>query len=268
MIRLHDADRIRTITLDRPEALNAFNEALYDATTEALIDAAADPGVAVVLLTGTGRAFSAGTDVAEMAEHGRGTATRGRHGFNGLVDQLAAFPKPLVCAVNGLALGVGATMLGYADLVFMSTDARLRCPFTALGVAPEAGSSFTFPLLLGRQRAAWVLMSSEWLTAEECVRIGLVWRACAPDRLLPEATEYARVLASKPLASLIGTKRTIISSSREAIAQAREREHQAFRRLLGGPANVEALTALAARREPDFVTIDAQHPVVTSEHAT
>jgi enoyl-CoA hydratase/carnithine racemase len=140
VLEITDVDRIRTIRLDRPDALNAFNEALYDATADALIDAAADNSVAVVVITGTGRAFSAGTDVVEMAQRNSGGVENGRHGFPGLIDQLVAFPKPLICAVNGLALGIGATMLALSDLVFMSSDARVRCPFTALAVAPEVGA--------------------------------------------------------------------------------------------------------------------------------
>ena len=89
----------------------------------------------------------------------------GKHGFLGLLDALVAFPKPLVCAVNGVGLGIGATILGFADLAFMSTTARLKCPFTSLGVAPEAASSYLLPLLLGRQDAAWMLLSAEWVSA-------------------------------------------------------------------------------------------------------
>ena len=175
VLRIDDHDRVRLITLDRPEALNAFNEALYDATVEALRDATAAPDVAVVVLTGTGRAFSAGTDVAEMAAR---TADpegfqAGTHGFPGLIDELTDFPKPLLCAVNGMALGIGATLLAYADVVVMASDARIRCPFTDLAVAPEAASSFLFPLLMGRQNASWMLMSSEWFSAEDCERMGL-----------------------------------------------------------------------------------------------
>ena len=269
MIRIDDGGRIRRITLDRPDALNAFNEALYDAATDALADAAADPGIAVVVVTGTGRAFSAGTDVLELAARntpGSGFV-EGRHGFPGMVDQLVSFPKPLLCAVNGLALGVGATMLGLADLVLMSTEARVRCPFTALAVAPEAASSLTFPLLMGRQRATWALLSSEWLSADECLTAGLAWKVCEPDALLDETMAAATVLASKPLASLLECKRTITAALRTPIIDARRREDEAFRRLLGKPANIEALTAFAERREPDFAAIDAAHPVDVRDHA-
>ena len=258
MLRIEDADRVRVITFNRPEALNAFNEALYDATTEALIAAGADRGVAVVVLTGAGRAFSAGTDLLEMAARATGPFMPGRHGFPGLVDQLAGFEKPLFCAVNGIGLGIGATMLGFADLAFMASDAKLKCPFTSLAVAPEAASSFTFPRLLGRQNATWALMSSEWLGAEECLAMGLVWKVVAPGELLPETLRHARVLASKPIASLVETKRTIVAAWQGEIAAARERENAAYVRLLGAPANVEALRAFAEKRAPDFAGVDAR----------
>lgn len=268
LLAVEDDGRVRIVRLSRTDALNAFNEALYDATTDAFLAAATDPDVAVVLLTGSGRAFSAGTDVVEMATRTQDPDfVPGRHGFPGLIAELTRFPKPLVCAVNGLALGVGATLLGFADLVLMSTEARVRCPFTDLAVAPEAASSYLFPLLMGRQNATWFLMSSEWFSAEECRDMGLAWRVCGPESLFPEALSVARHLAAKPLASLVETKRTIAAGHRDAIAEARRREDLAFQRLLGAPANLEAFAALAARRPPDFVRIDAEHPVDVARHA-
>lgn len=252
-LQIADRNRVRTITLDRPDALNAFNEALYDATTEALLAAADDPGVAVVLLTGNGRAFSAGTDLLEMHQMATDPGfERGKHGFLGLVDALAAFPKPLVCAVNGVGLGIGATVLGFADLAFMSSTARLKCPFTSLGVAPEAASSYLLPRLMGRQNAAWMLLSAEWIGAEEARETGLVWKVCDPDDLLPTARRYAETLAARPISSLRAVKDTMTAPLRAEIAAARERENACFADLMGGPANLEALTAFAEGREPDF----------------
>ncbi|HTW14894.1 MAG TPA: enoyl-CoA hydratase-related protein [Nocardioides sp.] len=253
MLQITDRDRVRTLVLDRPEALNAFNEALYDATAEALLEAAEDPGVAVVLLTGNGRGFSAGTDLLEMHRIATDpTFERGKHGFVGLVDALVDFPKPLVCAVNGVGLGIGTTILGFADLAFMSSTARLKCPFTSLGVAPEAASSYLLPRLLGRQGAAWVLLSAEWISAEEAREMGLVWRVCSPEDLIAEATRHATLLAQRPISSLVAVKRTMTAPLRAEIDAARERENAAFAELMGGPANLEALAAFAEGREPDF----------------
>jgi enoyl-CoA hydratase/carnithine racemase len=255
-LQIADSHRVRTLTLDRPEALNAFNEALYDATADALVAAAADPDVAVVLLTGNGRAFSAGTDLLEM--HARATDpdfVPGRHGFLGLLDALVDFPKPLVCAVNGVGLGIGATVLGFADLAFMSSTARLKCPFTSLGVAPEAASSYLLPLLVGRQDAAWMLLSAEWVDAAQALEMGLVWRVCEPDDLLTEARRHAEVLAARPISSLVAVKRTMTEPLQAGIRAARDRENAAFAELMGGPANLEALAAFAEGREPDFTSL-------------
>lgn len=249
-----DDKRVRTVTLNRPDALNACNEAMYDALTEALLAAATDTDVAVVLLTGAGRAFCAGTDLVEMGQRvlDPDNFQDGEHGFLGLIDALVDFPKPLVIAVNGLGLGIGATILGFADLAFMSTAAKLKCPFTQLAVAPEAASSYLFPQLVGHQAAMWTLLSSEWISSSEAHEMGLVWKLTEPDDLLPEARRHAEVLASKPVASLVACKAAITAPRREGIAAARERENQAFIDLLGGPANTEALNAFAEGREPDF----------------
>lgn len=249
-------NRVRTLTLNRPDALNAFDEALYDATTQAFLDAADDPEVAVVVLTGTGRGFTAGTDLKEMAQRVADPEfVPGKFGFPGFIDALVAFPKPLIIAVNGLGLGLGTTILGFADLAFISTEARFKCPFTSLGVAPEAASSYLLPRLLGRQEAAWVLMSSEWISAEQAVEIGLGWRLCSPEELLPAAIEHAEKLARQPISSLVAVKRTMFEPIRAQVEAARERETAAFAELMGGPANTEALTAFAEGRQPDFASL-------------
>jgi enoyl-CoA hydratase/carnithine racemase len=249
LVQIDDANGVRTITLNRPESLNAFNEALYDATTIALRAADEDPTVAVVMLTGTGRAFSAGNDLNEMQARITNPDFRpGEYGFPGMIEALTNLRKPLIVALNGLAVGIGATVLGYADLVFMSSTARLKCPFTSLGVAPEAASSYLLPQLIGRQNAAWILMSSEWVDAEEALRMGLAWKVCEPDDLLPEARRHAEVLASRPISSLMAVKQTIVEPMRAEIAAGLEREYAQFAELMGGAANADALAEFADRR--------------------
>jgi len=248
-LQIADENRVRTLTLDRPDALNAFNEALYEATANAIRAAAADPEVAVVLLTGNGRAFSAGNDLKEMQARitDPAMATTGSH-FSSMIEALADFPKPLICVVNGLGVGIGTTILGYADLVFMSSEARLKCPFTSLGVAPEAASSYLLPQLVGRQNAAWLLMSSEWVNADEALRMGLVWRVCKPDELLSEARRHAEILAARPIPSLMAVKQTIAEPSRPCIEAATERENAHFAKLMGAAANADALAAFTDKR--------------------
>jgi enoyl-CoA hydratase/carnithine racemase len=250
ILQIDDQNRVRTLTLNRPDALNAFNEALYEATAEALRLAAEDPDVAVVLLTGTGRAFSAGNDLKEMQARitDPEMANQGSY-FTTMIEALTRFPKPLICAVNGVGVGIGTTILGYADLTFMSSTARLKCPFTSLGVAPEAASSYLLPQLIGRQNAAWLLMSSEWVSAQEALVMGMVWKVCEPDDLLDEARKHAEILASRSIPSLIAVKQSIVEPIRPHIAAATERENAHFAELLGGQANAAALADFAAKRD-------------------
>ena len=133
MLRIDDHDRVRLLTLDRPEALNAFSNALYRAVGDALVDAAASDDIAVVVITGTGRAFTAGQDLAEMARirdaragsRGAGDSAAA-HGFGAFMDTLSTFPKPLLAAVNGLGVGIGLTMLAHCDLVLVADRAVER----------------------------------------------------------------------------------------------------------------------------------------------
>ena len=162
------------------------------------------------------------------------------------------FSKPLLSSVNGIGLGIGVTILGLSDLVFMAHSARVKCPFTDLALAPEAASSFTFPAIMGRQNATWALLSSEWLTAEECFSMGLAFKLCSDDELMDVTMEHAQVLAAKPISSLVASKKLIMDPIRERIHEARKHEDAAFAELLGKPANLEALQAFAEKRNPDF----------------
>lgn len=247
-LRISDDNRVRTLVLDRPEALNAFNEELYHATAVALRNAATDPAVAVVLLTGAGRAFSAGNDLKEMQARITDStlSNQGSH-FSTMISALTELSKPLICAVNGVGVGIGTTILGYADLVFMSSSARLKCPFTSLGVAPEAASSYLLPRLIGRQNAAWLLLSSEWIDAAEALRMGIAWKVCEPDELLPEARKHAETIASRSIPSLVAVKQTMVAPYRTGIDAATERENAHFVELLGGVANAAALAEFTAK---------------------
>ena len=229
-----DRDRVRLLTFNRPDRANAFNETLYHAAADALRAAAADDDVAVVVLTGAGNAFSAGTDLLEMAETVDGAGTP-RNGFPAFVDILQEFPKPLLAAVNGAAVGLGLTMLAHCDLVLVSDRARLLAPFTTMGVAPEAASSYLLPRRMGRQRASLSLFTSDWISAEDAVATGLAVQQCRPETLVDETMELATRIASKSLPSLMATKRLLLDAERAGIDRARELENQAFAELLALP---------------------------------
>jgi enoyl-CoA hydratase/carnithine racemase len=219
--------------MHRPERLNAFDGGLVNDLADALAAAEADPEVRVVVLTGSGRAFSTGADLKALAEpraetEHTDTDTGDGNGFDRLLDTLADFTKPLLMAVNGYAVGFGMTMLAFADLVFMSTDARLRCPFTELGAPTEAGSSYLFPKLLGRQQAAWTLLSSEWITAQQAHAIGLAWQLCEPEDLLAVTHDHAERLAGQRVEALSLVKNLLNAPERAELAAAFDREREAL----------------------------------------
>ena len=255
VIVTEDLGRVRVITLNRPQALNSMNNAVMAGIRDALAAAETDNEVAVAVVTGEGRAFSAGADLQEMQD-GLSGENGEDHQFPAMLKQLTEFKKPLIAAVNGLGVGIGMTFLAHCDLVLMSTAARLRTPFPQLGLAPEAGSSYTFATRMGWQNAAYVLMSGRWFSAEECLDMGLVWKVCEPESLMSEAVAVADELAANPIPSLVATKELLMGAGRpdEAWA-AHKREVSAYATLLGAPANTEAVAAFVEKRDPNFSSI-------------
>jgi enoyl-CoA hydratase/carnithine racemase len=251
---INDANRVRTIILNRPEALNAFNDDLYDGAGDALVDAAANDNIAVVIITGAGRAFTAGQDLGEMANprvHEDGQA----HGFPHFLDTLASYPKPVIAAVNGMGIGIGVTMLPHCDFVFISEEARLRAPFATLGVTVEAANSYLLPQLIGWSNAAHMLYTAEWFDADQCVAMGLAWKKTSAAELIPQVETLARQIAAMPISSLIQTKQLVLAPRMSEIQAARKREIAAFAELIGAPANREAIQAFKEKRPADFTDL-------------
>lgn len=250
MIDTIDHERVRTCTLNRPEALNAFNNEQFDLVAEAFLAARDDDTVRVLVLTGAGRAFSAGADLSDS-----GRTAPVKHGFGGMAHVIAEFPKPFIVAINGLGVGIGATICGLADFAFMAESARLRCPFSTLGLVAEAGSTLTFPKLMGRQQAAWMLMSSEWMSSAQCKEMGLVLDVFPDESFADEVDAKARHLASMPPDSLAAAKRLINGPYIERTKAVIDAENAALEELRGGPANAEAVNAFREKREPDFSSL-------------
>ena len=147
---------------------------------------------------------------------------------------------------------MGATICGLADFAFMAERARLRCPFSELGLVAEAGSTLTFPALMGRQKAAWMLMSSEWMSAEQCRDMGLVLEIFPDDVFTDEVRERAAKLAALPPGPLAAAKRLINGPEIERLKSVIDAENAELAGLSGGPANLEAVTAFREKRSPDF----------------
>jgi len=232
-VRAADAGAVRTLTLDRPEARNAFDVGLYTGLAAALDAARADDGVHVVVLTGAGPVFSAGQDLAEMAALAAGDAPAGaEHGFRTLLAAVEAFDKPLLAAVNGPGVGIGFTLLLHCDLVWLAASARLRVPFAEMGVPPEAASSVLLPARMGRQQAARALLAADWIGADEAVAHGLAVAVVADHELVAVVAAEAARIAAHPLAGLRAVCGLVRAAEAEAVAAARAREEAAFADLL------------------------------------
>jgi enoyl-CoA hydratase/carnithine racemase len=241
-----DADGVRLVTFNRPDKLNAFDNELYNAVARALEDAATNPDVSVVVLTGAGRAFSAGQDLGEMArispaDAPAATSSGSGHGFVALLAIVTTFPKPLIAAVNGLGVGLGLTLLPHCDIVLIADDARLKAPFVSLGVAPEAGGSYTLPAAMGWQAAAYAFFTTDWIDAPTAVATGLALRAVPGDKVLEDALLLARRIAAMPLVSLVETKQLMLATKLDLVRAARAREDEVFSRLTGAAENKAAL---------------------------
>jgi enoyl-CoA hydratase/carnithine racemase len=222
VLRIDDDGAVRLLTLNRPEAKNAFNKALYDAVRVALADAAADDTVTVCVITGAGDAFSAGQDLKALANLKENPDET--KGFDPFARALTRFDKPLIAAVNGVAVGVGTTMLLHCDLVLVSDAARFKLPFVALGLIPEAASSLLLPAAIGPQAAAHYLLTGDWIDAETAVTRGLAWKRCPPEALLEEALGLARRIAEAPLESVRNTKQVLQAARSDAVQAAMDRE--------------------------------------------
>lgn len=230
MINVTDDGPVRILTLDRPERLNAFTAASYRLLTEHLAAAAADGGVVVTLLAGNGRAFCAGADVKALRDEGTDTADMGV-AFDSALDALMTFPKPLLAAVHGSAVGFGFTLLLHCDIVLVAENARLRAPFTLLQTAPEAGSSWLLPRAIGPQRAAELLLTSRWVTAAEAVEYGLAARVCADATVRDDGLALAHSIAEHGGPATRVAKRLLRDGSVAPVRAAVARELDAAREL-------------------------------------
>lgn len=239
--------RVLVATLNRPHVLNAFDREMTDRLARVVDVAEADPTVSVLLVTGAGRAFSSGYDLSPQPDPPAGSFLTAD-----LFRKLTLFPKPLLLAINGIGVGVGATIVSFADVAVVAESARLRCPFVSMGLTAEAGSTYQFSRLLGPQRAAWFLMSGAWLSAAACVETGLAVESVPDADLRARAMEMAATLAAQPLDSLLETKRLLTAPHQEQLIASIRAENQAVTRLMSTPTYQEIIGAFRARRAPDF----------------
>jgi 2-(1,2-epoxy-1,2-dihydrophenyl)acetyl-CoA isomerase len=212
---------VQTITLNRPETLNAFTPEMHKELRAALEQALDDAAIGAVLLTGAGRGFCSGQDLSQRRVE-RGAApidlsvSLGSY-YNPLVRRLRELPKPIVCAVNGIAAGAGANIALACDLVLAARSASFVQSFARLGLIPDSGGTYFLPRLVGPARAMGLALLAEPLPAEDAARWGLIWKVFDDAQLMPEAIALARKLAAGPTKGYGLAKRALYASPHNSL---------------------------------------------------
>lgn len=255
-ILLHTEAGVTTITINRIDRKNSLTQAMYGAMADALLAATGDAAVRAVLIQGHATVFSAGNDIGDFLNapprvQGENLETPVMRFLRGI----SIFPKPLVAAVCGPAVGVGTTMLFHCDLVYAGDNAAFSMPFVNLGLCPEAASSLLVPQMMGYHRAAEALLLGEPFMAEAALEVGLVNRIVPPMEANNLAQAQARKLALKPISALMETKRLMKKGQASLIAQQITDESASFGRMLSEPAAREAFTAFMEKRKPNFEAV-------------
>ena len=245
----HTEAGVTTITLNRVDKKNSITAAMYSTMADALAQAEQDAAVRAVVIQGHESIFSAGNDIGDFLNGPPSTQESPVYRF---LRGISTFPKPLVAAVCGPAVGIGTTMLFHCDLVYAGDNAAFSMPFVNLGLCPEAASSLLVPQMLGYHRAAEALLLGEPFMAEAALEVGLVNRIVPPTEANGVAQAQARKLAAKPMAALAETKRLMKKGQAGLVAQQMGEEGASFGRMLREPAAREAFAAFMEKRKPDF----------------
>ena len=248
-ILIHQEAGVLTLTFNRVERKNSINVAMYDALAGAIEGAATDDAVRAVLIQGHETVFSAGNDLDDFLRNKPAGMDSPVFRF---LRGIATFPKPLLAAVCGPAVGVGTTLLFHCDLVYAGDNAAFSMPFVNLGLCPEAASSLLVPQMFGYHRAAEALLLGEPFMAEAALEVGLVNRVLPPSECNRFAREQALKLAAKPLSSLVTTKQLMKGGQQNIVLDRIAEEGAHFGRMLAEPAAREAMTAFMEKRKPNF----------------
>lgn len=252
-VRVSMDGAVMRLTLARPEKKNALTNAMYLALAQALEQAESDPAVRVVLFEGEGDSFTAGNDLADFAAFAAGTVGRDDMKAFAFLRALARAQKPYVAAVQGLAVGIGVTMLMHCDLVYVAEDARLTTPFVNLALVPEAASSLLIPARIGHARAFAMFALGEPVDGRTAASIGLANAAVPAAEVHAKALAAAKALATKPSGALRATKQLMRDA--DAIAALMAKESEIFGARLRTAEAAEVFKAFAERRAPDFSKI-------------
>src|SRR5690349_24063966 len=254
---LFDIDHgVARLTLNRPDVLNSFNRAMARELRDAFGSIATNDEVRAVLLTGAGRAFCAGQDLAEASPRADGSLPDlgdfVRDGYNPIVRAIRSLEKPVVCAVNGVAAGAGANIALACDIVIAAKSAKFIQSFANIGLIPDSGGTWTLPRLAGQARAMGLALTGEPLTAERAEAWGVSWKCVDDDQLHAEVDALASKFASAPTRGLAQTKALIRESGTRPLTDQLERERDAQRMLGRTHDYKEGVSAFMEKRPPKF----------------
>ena len=248
-IQINHNDRIVELVMQRPEKKNALTAEMYAEMARAIAAAQDDPAVRVVLISGSPDCFTAGNDVGDFLNNPPKGDDAPVWAF---LAAIAKSSKPLVAAVEGLAVGIGTTMLMHCDLVYAGRSARLQLPFVRLGLCPEAASSLMLPALAGYQHAAEALLLGKPFSADKAVAMGLINELVDDGQALAHARQIAAELAALPPDAVITSKKLMRQAHAAEIDRVMSEEARDFLRLLEGDEAREAVNAFLEKRQPDF----------------
>jgi enoyl-CoA hydratase/carnithine racemase len=254
-IQIKIEDGVQLIRFTRADKKNAFTGPMYQAMSEALDASETNDAIEVHVFIGSGGVFSAGNDINDFLRRAAATASGDGKGIPApsleFIKRLPKVGKPMIAAVDGLAIGIGTTMLLHCDLVYASPTASLRTPFLDLGLIQEAGSTLTAPARMGYPRAFELICLGEPFSAERALQAGLVNAIVPADELEETALKAARRLAAKPRQALM-TSRRLLRANHAQISAMIEQEAKAYQSLMSSPEAREAFTAFLEKRPPDF----------------
>ena len=228
------ADGVATVVLNRPDSYNALNLEMGQQLLDAVIECDESADVRAVLITGSGRAFCSGGDIREMQEHADEDGRAGEYlkrltvRLHAVVATMARMPKPVVTAINGPAAGAGLSLALAGDLVVASEQASFTVAYTGIGLAPDGGSTFLLPRLIGPKRAYELIATNRAVGAEEALGLGMVNEVYGADRFAEESSTYARALANGATLALGQGKSLLLSGMTNGLETAMEQERQAI----------------------------------------
>ena len=247
---------IAKLTLNRPDKLNSFTQAMHLEVRDALALVVADPSVRVLLLTGAGRGFCAGQDLSDRAVEPGAEGVDLGHSvetyYAPLVMTLKALPMPVICAVNGVAAGAGANLALACDIVLAGKSASFVEVFCKLGLIPDTGGTWHLPRLVGHARAMGMAMLGQKITADKAEEWGLIWQSIADEALMDEAMTMARHFAAAPTKGLAFTKQALNASYANSLEEQLKLEGQMMRELGYSHDYREGVAAFIAKRTPHF----------------